>query len=184
MIRDFFRDPPASVHVWTRQEAERQLAKLAIDRRPDDLRGLTVESANYLNPDGNFSDDDRARKRGITLGKQESDGMSCISGYISPGLRATVEAVEAKLGAPGMCNPDDETLVVDERPTEEAARHDLRSKAQRFHDALLVGLRALLMSKELGQHNGLPTSIVVTTTLKELPGEVSPVGAPSCRCPM
>lgn len=168
VIRDFFRDLPASVHVWTREEAERQLAKLAIDRRPDDLRGLADGLANYLNPDGNFSDDDRARKRGITLGKQESDGMSRISGYISPELRATVEAIEAKLGAPGMCNPDDETPVVDEQPTEEAARHDLRSKPQRFHDALLVGLRALLMSGKLGQHNGLPTSIVVTTTLKEL----------------
>ncbi|OBJ84842.1 HNH endonuclease signature motif containing protein [Mycobacterium asiaticum] len=168
VIRDFFRDLPASVHVWTREEAERQLAKLAIDRRPDDLRGLADELADYLNPDGNFSDDDRARKRGITLGKQESDGMSRISGYISPELRATVEAVEAKLGAPGMCNPEDETPVVDEKPTDEAARHDLRSKAQRFHDALLVGLRALLMSGKLGQHNGLPTSIVVTTTLKEL----------------
>jgi hypothetical protein len=33
---------------------------------------------------------------------------------------------------------------------------------------LLAGLRALFASGELGQHNGLPVSIVVTTTLKDL----------------
>ncbi|MCV7079546.1 HNH endonuclease signature motif containing protein, partial [Mycobacterium szulgai] len=48
------------------------------------------------------------------------------------------------------------------------ARRDLRSKPQRFHDGLLAGLRALLMSGELGQHNGLPASIIVTTTLQDL----------------
>ncbi|WP_139825423.1 HNH endonuclease signature motif containing protein, partial [Mycobacterium conspicuum] len=36
------------------------------------------------------------------------------------------------------------------------------------HDALLAGLRALIASGQLGQHNGLPVSIIVTTTLKEL----------------
>ncbi|MCA2318015.1 DUF222 domain-containing protein, partial [Mycobacterium sp. WUMAC-025] len=39
---------------------------------------------------------------------------------------------------------------------------------QRGHDALLAGLRALLASGKLGQHNGLPASIIVTTTLQEL----------------
>ncbi len=33
---------------------------------------------------------------------------------------------------------------------------------------LLAGLRALMASGKLGQHNGLPVSIVVTTTLQEL----------------
>ncbi|MCV7076843.1 13E12 repeat family protein, partial [Mycobacterium szulgai] len=75
---------------------------------------------------------------------------------------ATLEAVEAKLAAPGMCNRDDEAPVVDDEPSAEAARRDLRSKPQRFHDGLLAGLRALLMSGELGQHNGLPASIIVT----------------------
>ena len=42
------------------------------------------------------------------------------------------------------------------------------SPAQRNHDALLAALRALLASGKLGQHNGLPASIIVTTTLGEL----------------
>lgn len=169
VIREFLRDLPASVDPWTREEAERQLADLAVNRRPDDLRGLAVELMNYLNPDGNFTDEeDRARKRGVTLGDQQSDGMSRISGYVSPELRSTIEAIEAKLGAPGMCNPDDDLPVVEGEPSEQAAPKDLRSKSQRLHDALNTGLRTLLKSGKLGQHNGLPTSIVVTTTLKEL----------------
>ena len=42
------------------------------------------------------------------------------------------------------------------------------STAQRNHDGFLAGLRGLIASGELGQHNGLPVSIVVTTTLKDL----------------
>jgi hypothetical protein len=123
---------------------------------------------DWLNPDGELSDQERARKRGITLGKQEFDGMSRLSGYITPEARATFEPVLAKLAAPGMCNPDDETPVVDQEPSEEAVRRDIRSAAQRNHDGLLAGLRGLLASGDLGQHNGLPVSIVVTTTLKDL----------------
>ncbi|MCV7079235.1 13E12 repeat family protein, partial [Mycobacterium szulgai] len=83
---------------------------------------------DWLNPDGNYTDEDRARKRGLSLGKQEHDGMSRLSGYVDPELRATLEAVEAKLAAPGMCNRDDEAPVVDDQPSAEAARRDLRSK--------------------------------------------------------
>ncbi len=39
--------------------------------------------------------------------------MSPLRGWLTPEARATVEAVLAKLAAPGMCNPDDETPVVD-----------------------------------------------------------------------
>ncbi|EUA24629.1 hypothetical protein I552_3309 [Mycobacterium xenopi 3993] len=54
------------------------------------------------------------------------------------------------------------------RPAKQAIDGDTRSGAQRNHDALNAGLRALLASGKLGQHNGLPASIVVTTTLSEL----------------
>ena len=36
------------------------------------------------------------------------------------------------------------------------------------HDGLHAALRAVLASGELGQHNGLPAAIIVTTTLKDL----------------
>ncbi len=85
----------------------------------------------------------------------------------------------AKLAAPGMCNPDDHTPVIDTTPDAAAIDRDTRSQAQRNHDgllaglraliaSLLAGLRALIASGKLGQHNGLPVSIVVTTTLTDL----------------
>jgi Domain of unknown function (DUF222) len=74
----------------------------------------------------------------------------------------------AKLAAPGMANPDEDTPTVDGPPSQQAIDKDTRSQAQRQHDALTTALRALLASGELGQHHGLPASIIVTTTLAEL----------------
>ncbi|WNG84416.1 DUF222 domain-containing protein [Mycobacterium sp. ITM-2016-00316] len=45
---------------------------------------------------------------------------------------------------------------------------DPRTQSQRNHDAIKAVLRDTLMSKRLGQHNGLPVTLVVSTTLKEL----------------
>ncbi|OBI94311.1 HNH endonuclease signature motif containing protein, partial [Mycobacterium sp. 1245805.9] len=102
------------------------------------------------------------------LGEQDFDGMSRLSGLITPELRAAIEALLAKLAAPGAANPDDDTPVIDDTPDEDAVRRDTRSTAQRNHDAFLAALRALFSSGKLGSHNGLPVSIVATTTLKEL----------------
>jgi hypothetical protein len=51
---------------------------------------------------------------------------------------------------------------------EQAAARDTRTRAQRNHDALKAALRELLMAKRLGQHGGLPVTVVVSTTLAEL----------------
>src|SRR5262249_37589221 len=83
-----------------------------------------------------------------------------------PEARATVEALLAKLAAPGLCNPDDDTPMVDDEPSEDALRRDLRSDPQRNHDALLAGFRALLASGKLGRHNGLPASITVVPVMR------------------
>ncbi|WBP93769.1 HNH endonuclease signature motif containing protein [Mycolicibacterium neoaurum] len=48
------------------------------------------------------------------------------------------------------------------------ALRDTRSLAQRQHDALKAVLRDTLASGRLGQHNGLPVTVVVSTTLAEL----------------
>ncbi|SPM35413.1 REP13E12 repeat protein [Mycobacterium rhizamassiliense] len=168
VIRQFFDDLPCWVDAPTREAAETDLARWAGEYRPELLRKAADRLACYLNPDGQFHDEDRARHRGLTLGTQHADGMSRLSGWLTPEARATVEAVLAKVAAPGMCNPDDHTPAVDEAPSEEAIKRDTRSAAQRNHDGLQAALRAVLASGELGQHNGLPASIVVTTTLREL----------------
>ncbi len=67
-----------------------------------------------------------------------------------------------------MCNPDDQTPVVDGAAGEQAVTRDSRSNAQRLHDGLNAALRSVLASEELGQHNGLPATIIVSTTLQDL----------------
>jgi Domain of unknown function (DUF222) len=168
VIRGFWHRLPHFVDLDTRQIAESQLARLGGEHRPDELAKLADKLTDCLNPDGNFTDTDRARRRGITLGTQGSDGMSPITGYLTPEARASIDAVLAKLAAPGMCNPDDDTPCLDGSLSEHAAGTDTRTCAQRNHDALNAAARALLASGELGQHNGLPATIIVTTTLREL----------------
>jgi hypothetical protein len=140
VIRRFFNALPCSVDPGTRACAEAQLAELATRFRPDHLADLARQLADYLNPDGTYTDTDRARRRGLTPGNQDLDGMSRLTGWLTPEARATLEAVLAKTAAPGMCNPDDDTPVVDGPPPDEAARRDMRSPAQRNHDGLKCGV--------------------------------------------
>ena len=168
VIRGFVHRLPDLVELETRVKAEAQLAGLGAQHRPDELSRLADKLTDCLNPDGNFTDDDRARRRGVTIGKQGIDGMSPITGYLTPEARATLDAVLAKLAAPGMCNPFDQEPVVDGTPSQDAIDGDTRSCAQRNHDALNAAGRALLACGGVGQHNGLPATIVVTTTLREL----------------
>jgi hypothetical protein len=168
VIRGFVHRLPDFVDLETRVKAEAQLAGLGGQHRPDELSRLADKLTDCLNPDGNFTDDDRARRRGVTIGKQGIDGMSPITGYLTPEARATLDAVLAKLAAPGMCNPFDPEPVVDGTPSQDAIDGDTRGCAQRNHDALTAAGRALLACGGLGQHNGLPATIVVTTTLRDL----------------
>ena len=111
--------------------------------------------------------------------------MSRVHGMLDPEARATVDAVFAKLAAPGMCNPDDDAPCVDGQPGEEAVHSDTRSQGQRNHDALKAMGRSVLASGELGKHNGLPATIIVSTTLQDLQsaaGVAVTAGAPCCRC--
>ncbi|WP_156748526.1 HNH endonuclease signature motif containing protein, partial [Mycobacterium sp. E3198] len=168
VIRGFVTHLPDQIDVFTRAHAEADLAGKARGFRPDELAQYAERLMGVLHPDGELSDAERARQRGIILGPQQYDGMSPISGLITPELRAAIEALIAKLGAPGACNPDDLTPIVDVAPDADAVRRDQRSQAQRNHDAFLAGLRGLFASGDLGRHNGLPVSIIVTTTLQEL----------------
>jgi Domain of unknown function (DUF222) len=168
VIRGFVHRLPDFVDIDTRAKAEAQLARLAGEHRPDELAKLADKLTDCLHPDGDFTDVDRARRRGLSIGKQDIDGMSPVSGYLNPEARATLDAVFAKLAAPGMCNPDDIEPCINGTPSQAAIQGDTRNAGQRNHDALVAAGRALLASGDLGQHNGLPASIIVTTTLQEL----------------
>jgi hypothetical protein len=151
-----------------RELAEASLACYARGLRPDELRKAAARLAFHFNQDGEFTDGDRARKRCLTIGKQGADGMSEVRGLLDPEARATLDAVLAKWAAPGVCNPDDDSPCVDGTPSEQAIQTDARSCGQRNHDALKALGRAMLASGQLGQHKGLPCTIIVSTTLQEL----------------
>ena len=160
VIRGFVHRLPGFVDMETRAMAETQLARLGAQHRPDELSKLADKLTDCLNPDGNFTDDDRARRRGITIGKQGVDGMSPITGWLTPEARATLDAVLAKLAAPGMCNPADCEPMHRRQPTQAAIQGDTRSCAQRNHDALQCGTscpaglrRAGSAQRFAGQHH-------------------------------
>jgi hypothetical protein len=169
VIEQFFDELPAHVDYQTREAAEADLARIATGLGPAQLRKAAARLAQLIDQDGNPpSDDDRARRRFLNIDKQGPDGMSKISGLLDPEARATLEAVLAKWAAPGMCNPEDQSPCVTGTPSQAAIQGDTRTHGQRNHDALTAMGRAVLASGELGRLNGLPCTMIVSTTLKEL----------------
>ncbi|MGV9800528.1 HNH endonuclease signature motif containing protein [Mycobacterium sp. NPDC003449] len=168
-MQKFFDKVPDWVDHGHRERLEEKLVGVAAADTPDALRQVIDEALYLLDQDGPEPVEGRcARRRGMTLGPQQPDGMSRFSGWLTPEGRATVEAVNAELAAPGKCNADDENPCISGTPSQQAIDNDTRTPAQRTHDALVAVHRDALMAGKLGQHNGLPVSIVVTTTLQEL----------------
>ncbi|ORA59318.1 hypothetical protein BST24_18405, partial [Mycobacteroides franklinii] len=93
IIRQFFDRLPVVVDAPTREAAEAQLAVMAAQFRPEQLRTGADRMMALLNPDGEFCDVDRARRRGVSIGPQGFDGMSPISGLLDPETRAYLDAV-------------------------------------------------------------------------------------------
>ncbi|WP_431236854.1 HNH endonuclease signature motif containing protein [Mycolicibacterium aichiense] len=154
VIQRFFRDLPAHVGPVEIEKAERTLAEHAHTMRPDQLEKIADRLATHLNPDGRYSEEDRARKRGfVWCGGQRSDGMSVGRLVADPELRSMLDAWLAKFAAP---QPDPD------------GADDLRTHAQRQHDALADLVRRRLGDPKLGQHNGLPVTVIVSTTLQDL----------------
>lgn len=169
VIEKFFRELPDHVAPADATKAETFLAQQAAALRPDQLDKLASQLALRLNPDGNFSDADRARKRGfLWCGGQGPDGMSVGKLVATPELRAMFEAWMAKFAAPGMCNPDDQSPTVTGEPSQDVADRDTRSHAQRQHDALVALVRGQLGDPQLGQHRGLPVTVIASATLEQL----------------
>ncbi len=168
IIRRFFDRLPAFVDYQTRELAEAQLAEIACGLKPEELRQAADQLAYLIDQDGQLSDGDRARRRYLTIDKPGPDGLSDIRGRLDPETCAAMEAVFATWAAPGMCNPDDEDPCIDGEPSGENVSGDARSTGQRNHDALKALCRAMLASGQLGSHNGLPATLVISTTLKEL----------------
>ncbi|MFZ1161214.1 HNH endonuclease signature motif containing protein [Mycobacterium sp.] len=147
---------PAGVSPTDVAAAERALVHHAGAVDAGIVVKLGQRIADYLNPDGLFSDEDRGRRRGLHLGPQGPDGMSRLTGLLDPETRAYFEAIDAAV-RPGRHQPD-----------AGPATRDDRSPGQRCHDALKLGLKIAIASGGLGVHRGHPVSVIITTTLAEL----------------
>lgn len=172
IVRDVMSSLPHGVSTAKVTEAESQMAGYATTFGPAQCRNLGTRLVDTIAPDGDFDPEERertrARKRGFTIGPQGVDGLSRVSGYVTPEWRATMEPVLHKNAAPGMCNPDDATPCTAGTPTQDQIDNDHRSLAQRNHDAVMAMGRSVLASGVLGQHHGLPATIIVSTSLQDL----------------
>ncbi len=149
---------PSAVSVADYEKAERTLVGDATRQDAKFVAAVGDRISDCLNPDGNFSDEDRARRRGLVLGRQSVDGMSRLTGWLDPETRAYLEAITAAI-RPGRHVP-----AANDAPAE----RDNRTPSQRCHDALKLALRDALSSGELGVHRGVPVTVIVTTKLAEL----------------
>lgn len=169
IIGKFFAKPPVPLDAATHIQIDADLARIAAGNSPETLQHSADRIAFLLNQDGHEPIEDKCqRRREFTLGPQDADGMCKASGWLTPEAAATLAPPLAKFGAPGMCNPNDETPCVTGTPSADAIAADTRTAGQRNHDALVAIGRSVLSSGKLGQHNGLPVTIVVSTTLREL----------------
>jgi hypothetical protein len=166
---------PHAVALVDREAAERILADFAVTGSPDDIGKLGVAVLAHLDPDGRITDDkDRARMRGVRIGRQRADGMSPVSGEIDPVLRALLDSFLAKYARPGVGNPDDPASPgadmdhADPAVIEAAAQRDTRSAEQRTHDALTLLLSDLVDTDRLGSHREIPVTTVLTMTVEHL----------------
>ncbi|MQY25510.1 HNH endonuclease signature motif containing protein [Nocardia aurantia] len=173
IIRDVMHHLPVTVDAATRAEAEVMLAGHARELRPDQLRKVADKLEALINPDGTFTDADRARRRAFTMGRQGPDLMSKCTVVADPELRAYLEAIFAKFAKPGLLNPEDPAPLTDGDPDEVVAQRDTRSAPQRQHDAIKAVLRDGIASGRLGQHRGLPVTVVLSMTLQELEDAVA-----------
>ncbi|MGV0791375.1 DUF222 domain-containing protein [Mycolicibacterium sp. XJ1819] len=163
---------PSCVGAVERAEVEASLVREARKSDAGIVRAAGRKVDEIFNPDGDYDEKDRARRRGMRLGPQGRDGMSRLSGWIDPETRSYVEACTAAV-RPGRHRPDG-------TPVEQ---RDERSAAQRCHDGLKLGLKAGIASGGLGAHRGHAVTVIVRTTLAELNQAAHAVANPDLPMP-
>jgi hypothetical protein len=165
---------PAAV-AHHKERVERTLVRHARRQDAAFVAAVGRRFADTLNPDGLFDDRDRMNRRSMTLGRQGPDGMSRLSGWITPEGRAYVETLQAAV-RPGHHVPGAEQTVVD-------AVTDQRSGPQRLHDALLWGLRTGIESGSLGAHRGIPVTVIATVTVDQMQQAAQAMADPDIAMP-
>lgn len=157
IIAKFHKKLPSWVDVDTRAAADAQLAHTGSGLGPEELAQVADRLLMMIDQDGpEPSEKEKATRFWVKLGTQQRDGGRTISGYVDAETSAYWEAVLAKEAAPGA------------NMAEQEKAGDTRTQGQRNHDGLKAVLRRTLESGQLGSHNGLPVTVIVSTTLQEL----------------
>jgi hypothetical protein len=134
-------------------EAEAFLTGWAAQVDPAALRPIAARLLATLDPDGRLSDTaDHLRRRSLQLFPL-GDGMHRLVGDLDPATAAQASAVLNALSAP--------------QPTETGGP-DLRTAAQRRHDALAIVFKQALRAGELPQSGGVPATVLITLTAEQL----------------
>jgi hypothetical protein len=154
VIQKFLKSLPGWVDAVARNEAEETLAQVAAGLDAEQLGKAADHLYALIDPDGAEPNEDlQQRARYLRKGKQQRDGMTPIHGLLDPETAALFDVTIATHGRP---SPDPNGLA------------DTRTEGQRHHDALKTTLRAGVASGQGSTINGLPATIVATTSLSEL----------------
>ncbi|WP_313006186.1 DUF222 domain-containing protein [Corynebacterium variabile] len=149
--------------------ADAPVAELVRTAGPDAVADLRPFLTGIAGIDEPYTDDDRARLRGVTIGRQRDDGMSPISGDLTPELASILQRLMADHANPGDLTADADAADAGERGTvQDPAEAESRNPAQRRHDALFAAIAAGYgRGKELAPGRGT-TTIVAAVTLEQL----------------
>ncbi|AKK02632.1 HNH endonuclease signature motif containing protein [Corynebacterium epidermidicanis] len=123
---------PEATPAATVFRVESMLADMAEWLAPEDLRKAGIKILQGLNAESEPKDEDRQRRRNVTVTAQRADLMSGIKGEITPELKALLDRLFADYAGPGDLLPEKEKA------------DDTRTAAQRRHDALTAALKAAL----------------------------------------
>lgn len=124
VIRAFVHRLPSWVDLKTLEKAERDLAKQATQYRPDQLAKLAARIMDCLNPDGDYTDEDRARRRG-DVRKARCRWDVAAQRICDPRAARHYRGGVGQAGRPGYVQPRAEGTVCERRALEGAgaARH-------------------------------------------------------------
>ncbi|MGP5612796.1 DUF222 domain-containing protein [Corynebacterium variabile] len=86
---------PHEVQDRVATAADAPVAELVRTAGPDAVADLRPFLTGIAGIDETYTDDDRARLRGVTIGRQRDDGMSPISGDLTPELASILQRLTA-----------------------------------------------------------------------------------------
>jgi hypothetical protein len=174
------REMPETVQTALTASADAPVAALLRETDPDIIGKVRPYLLQLTGTDDPYTEADRRRLRGVTIGAQGPDGMSRLSGYLTPEAATVMTRLFADHANAGSLNGgaqdiadarDDRADISDSAGDGDSTagnEPDPRTPAQRRHDALFAAVNAGYdPSGELRPRRGA-TTIVAAMTLDQL----------------